>query len=813
MVKKIDLSPAKWIWVPSERTLPNTFVLFRKEFRLDKKPIDCKGKILANSRYKLFLNGQRIQWGPAPSDPRYPEVDPIDLKDICKKGKNTIGVEVLYYGHGEGTWVMGKPGFIMKLNIIFKSSSKLIYTNENWKCHIDRSHPPGQYKRWYLRSLQEIFDARKHPANWKENEFKEKQKWINAVELPSEANKPSLGSDYPDYLYDSGPQNEEKMYLTNRSIPLMKEKLIYSNSIKQKAIVKWKKDPDNWFDFRVPDSFEIIQQDKYNLTKNDEWWELPELEKENLAYSLIFSFEEQMVGWPLFTIEAPEGTIIELITQEAHDLENKAWLDTHYYTWSRFICKEGINKFETFDFESLKWIQLHIRNFNEKIKIKNIGVRRRKYKWNNKTVIECANNKLNRLFQACINTIDNNAQETLVDGMGRERQQYSGDIGHELHAIRYLYGAKKFSSRYIKSFSDGQTKAGYFMDCWPAYDRIVRIPQREMGLSAWGPLLDHGLQFIFDCWNHYNETAELGIVEKTYPKLKKFVNYLLTLKKQDGLLPVKNIGVPQVWIDNYYDKQKHKKCAFNLYFISMIKNALIPIAKTLNKEKDIALFQEVFNNFYENIKKSFWSEPDNSYIINLPWLDNEDKQLFGERSLSLALLYDLFPADESQEMIDLLKVKPDNYIPSFPANAGWRYWALAQEGCMDIIFKEFKEKWSNLDSVLKNNAIQEHWEVSPDSTGQWSHAAVAPLYILFMEIAGIKPTVPGFKELKIQPKIDNMEKLDLLLHPVNGTIHFQFNKDKNFLKVNLPKNCRGEIILPDSRKHDLSPGGNVFQYK
>ena len=53
----------------------------------------------------------------------------------------------------------------------------------------------------------------------------------------------------------------------------------------------------------------------------------------------------------------------------------------------------------------------------------------------------------------------------------------------------------------------------------------------------------------------------------------------------------------------------------------------------------------------------------------------------------------------------------------------------------------------------------------------------------------------------------------IYMNPVNVTIHFQFNKDKNFLKVNLPKNCKGEIILPDSRKHDLSPGGNVFQYK
>lgn len=72
----LDLSPAKWIWYPSERTLQNTFVLFRKEFELDKAPDNAKGWILADSRYQLYVNGRRVQWGPAPSDPRWQEADP-----------------------------------------------------------------------------------------------------------------------------------------------------------------------------------------------------------------------------------------------------------------------------------------------------------------------------------------------------------------------------------------------------------------------------------------------------------------------------------------------------------------------------------------------------------------------------------------------------------------------------------------------------------------------------------------------------------------------------------------------------------------
>ena len=75
----LDLSPAKWIWYPSERTLQNTFILFRKEIYIEKERVNAKGWIAADSRYQLFVNGQRVQWGPAPFDPRWMEADPVDI--------------------------------------------------------------------------------------------------------------------------------------------------------------------------------------------------------------------------------------------------------------------------------------------------------------------------------------------------------------------------------------------------------------------------------------------------------------------------------------------------------------------------------------------------------------------------------------------------------------------------------------------------------------------------------------------------------------------------------------------------------------
>ena len=97
----LDLSPAKWIWYPGQRVLPNTFILFRRVLNLKSKPRKATGWIHGESRYLLEVNGKRVQWGPAPNDPRWPEVDPLDLTAKLTVGENVIATTVLYFGHGK----------------------------------------------------------------------------------------------------------------------------------------------------------------------------------------------------------------------------------------------------------------------------------------------------------------------------------------------------------------------------------------------------------------------------------------------------------------------------------------------------------------------------------------------------------------------------------------------------------------------------------------------------------------------------------------------------------------------------------------
>jgi len=796
----IDLSPAQWIWFPSERTLPNTFVLFRRAIRLDALPKRVTGWILADSRYRLFVNGKRVQWGPAPSDPRWVEVDPLDLTELLRVGENVIGAEVLYYGQGDGTWPIGKPGFLFSLELEARDGKiEKIISDSSWQVHLARSWTPGHYKRWYLRALQEEFDARLYPHGWTMAEFKPGDDWLPAMKLDCPADKPVICSSYPEYAMEIR-GTKEISELRPRTVPFLNEVNVPAKQLSESTWIEWRRPLQDYFDCVTPNCFDVVRTPCATPIGSNSW-------RINLggarAAALTFEFEEQVVGWPYFTVEAPEGTVIELMVQEAHAVGGPALLNTQFHAWTRFICKQGINEFETFDFESCRWMQLHIHGTRGEVVIRNVGIRRRVFPWPGNPGISCSEPALQRLFEASVNTLNNSAQENIVDGMARERQQYSGDGSHQLHGIYFAFGETRLPARYITTFSQGLTLDGYFLDCWPAYDRLARLMERQLQLTFWGPLLDHGVGFNFDCWHHYLYTGDLDAVKEAYPRLLKFFDYLKSIRGKDGLLPVEGLGVPSVWIDHdAFKLQRHKQCAFNLYTAAMLEHALAALCKSFGDLAWERNAREVSREILKASIKKFWDRKRGLFIDNLPWLEEEKEIRMSDRSLATGILFDQCPGGNVLPSLKALAETPPEMGFSYPANAGWRLWALAKGGRANVVVNDLRRRWATMDSVRLNNTLQEAWEVHPDSTSQWSHCPIVPLYVLYMNIAGIKPLLPGFRRYEIVPQFADIERLELTAHTVQGPIVISTKglMGNREISIEAPPRGEGEIALDRNEK-------------
>ena len=195
------------------------------------------------------------------------------------------------------------------------------------------------------------------------------------------------------------------------------------------------------------------------------------------------------------------------MTHESHEPGGPAWLDTHFFNWARFICREGVNRFETFDFESLRWLQLHVHDAAGRVLMREVGVRRRIYPGPGRRASPAPSRA-----PAPLRRVGQHARQR---GPGDVRRRH----GPRAPAVQRRrrpsaprdpprLGDRRLARRFLRTFSEGMTLDGYFLDCWPAFDRLARITQRQVGATAWGPLLDHGVSFDFDCWHHYLETGE-----------------------------------------------------------------------------------------------------------------------------------------------------------------------------------------------------------------------------------------------------------------------------------------------------------------
>lgn len=143
-----EIAKTHWIWVPAWKEEINgkpRLVRFRKVFKMTREEIlqyEClKLKISADTRYKLYVNGVFVEFGPARGDSRVWYFDETDIAPWLQEGENVIAVEVLRYplAYRSGNFGMHRtatPGlFVEEIVPPGAAQSGLGLSADNtWKC-------------------------------------------------------------------------------------------------------------------------------------------------------------------------------------------------------------------------------------------------------------------------------------------------------------------------------------------------------------------------------------------------------------------------------------------------------------------------------------------------------------------------------------------------------------------------------------------------------------------------------------------------------------------------------------------------------
>ena len=174
---------AQWIEMPG--TKPNDFGVyhFRKTFMLDELPKQFIVHVSADNRYKLYVNGEEVAFGPAKSDLYHWNFETIDIAAHLTKGKNTIAALVWNFGEDKPVWQISyRTAFILQGDT---KAEEILNTDDSWKCTQDKAYSPlipQLIYTYYAAGATEKVDMNLYDDNWTATNFDD-EKWLNAHEL------------------------------------------------------------------------------------------------------------------------------------------------------------------------------------------------------------------------------------------------------------------------------------------------------------------------------------------------------------------------------------------------------------------------------------------------------------------------------------------------------------------------------------------------------------------------------------------------------------------------------------------------------
>ena len=168
----------KWIYAERkshEWDAETRLVCFRKELTIPNAAEEMPVSISADSRYKLWVNGTLVSFGPCKGDDKRRYKDTPDLAPYLKEGRNVLAAEVLCVG--SDAWNSCHSLFTAGLHGLFLEGVEAL----GWRCHICSTVAfPAEEEGFSPLHIHEEAAGSPALAGWKEAGFDDSA-WEEAV--------------------------------------------------------------------------------------------------------------------------------------------------------------------------------------------------------------------------------------------------------------------------------------------------------------------------------------------------------------------------------------------------------------------------------------------------------------------------------------------------------------------------------------------------------------------------------------------------------------------------------------------------------
>lgn len=529
----------------------------------------------------------------------------------------------------------------------------------------------------------------------------------------------------------------------------------------------------------------------------------------------VVDFGQNLVGWVMLKAKGPAGTKITISHAEVLDKAGNFYTTNLRSAKQRnnFILKgEAEQIFEPhFTFQGFRYVK--VDGYPGILKLDDLNAVAVYSDMKTTGKFTTSNALLNQLQHNIEWGQKGNFVDVPTDCPQRdERLGWTGDAQAFATTAAYNMDVSGFFTKWLKDVSADQLPNGSVPFVVPNV-----ISPRDAGSSGWGDVA------TIIPWDMYVAYGDKGILENQYGSMRKWVDYISSVSKNNLWNSGSHFGDWLFYRPN--DDNDGRAAVTDKYMIAQTFYAhstqlLLNAAEVLGKTDDIKQYTELLKNIKIAYLKEYMT-PNGKLVSNT------------QTAYVLALQFDMLPENLRQQAAERLAQNVKDYGTHLTTGfLGTPYLChvLSRFGYQDLSYDLLMQEnypswlypvkmgattiWERWDGIKQDGSFQ-----TPDmnSFNHYAYGAIGDW--MYKNIAGINSiaTSPGFKKILIAPKPGGK------LTSATGELETVYGKVKSSwviidglfkLDVTIPPNTSAIIILPKSeKKEEIGSGNYHFETK
>ncbi len=756
---------ARWIAVPGASAFDYGVYHFRRVFDLPDKPSSFVVHATADNRYQLFVNGERVVWGPARSDLNHWCFETVDLAPRLKAGRNVLAALVWNFGeYAPEAQVTHRTAFLVQGDT---ARERVVDTNAQWKCAANRAYKPlhyshAQMRGYFVAGPCDGVDGASYPWGWELPDFDDAA-WAAGQSDPRWGAAPRESIDAPN-----------RWLLVPRDIPLMEERPERLAAVRRSTGVT------------VPAAFPQ-QPAPFTVPANS-------------RANLLLDHARLTTAYPELVLSGGAGAVVRVGYAEAlfvdaakglekgnrNDVEGKTFVG--YY--DRFTTGGGRNRvYRPLWWRTYRYVDVDIETRAEPLTIEDLRGVYTGYPFERKARFDAGSERIAKMLDVGWLTARLCAHETYMDCPYYEQLQYAGDTRIQALVSYYNAGDARLARNAIAQLDHSRTAEGATMSRAP-----TRQQQYIPPFSLWW------IGMVHDYWRYVDDAA---FVRDMLPGVRAVLGFFARYQKPNGglgRLPWWNFvdwawtnrGIPPLAADGSsacFDLQ----LLLALDWAAELEEALGSKARATELRASAGVLRAVVKEQYWDASRSLFS-------------DTPDRKAFSQHANALAVLARVVEGEEARALVNRTLVDPS----LTPCTLYFRHYlhsAVNQVGEGDR-YLDLLGEW---DKMLERGLTT--WAEKPEPTRSDCHAwSASPNYEIFRTILGIDSAAAGFKRVVIRPFLGKLTRASgAIPHPAGElSVGFALQPDgKLSAEVTLPEGVTGQFEWRGWRR-PLPSGRSAF---